>query len=129
MSVEPSTELEQLADRYVTAYTTEDYETLEKVLDPNIRMRHFNRGVDGTGSVPAIQQMKDFSAILPDKGFSERSLIKQIDDETVIVKHVWGGNLKADLPGFGSEGEKLALTLVTFMTFANGRLVDYQDFG
>lgn len=85
MPVEPGAELEQLADRYVT---TEEYETLEKILDPNIRVRHFNRGVDGTGAVPAIQQMKDFSTTLPDKGFTERSLIKQIDDETLIVKHV-----------------------------------------
>lgn len=129
MSTEPTTQLEKLADAYVTAYNNGDYDYLGELLDENIRMRHDPRGVDNTGGAPAIQMMKDFSAILPDKAFSERSLIKQVNDDTVVVRHVWGGMPLADVPGFGTTGERIALELVTFMTFANGRMVDYHDFG
>lgn len=129
MSSDPTTELEKLADAYVTAYNTGDYDHLGQLLDENIRMRHTPRGVDNTGAAPAIQMMKDFSAILPDKGFKERSLIKQVSDDTVMVRHVWGGTPLADVPGFGTQGELIALELVTFMTFDQGRMVDYHDFG
>lgn len=129
MSSEPTTELEKLADAYVTAYNTGDYDYLGELLDEKIRMRHTPRGVDNTGAAPAIQMMKDFTAILPDKGFKERSLIKQVSDDTVVVRHVWGGTPLADVPGFGTKGELIALELVTFMTFDQGRMVDYHDFG
>lgn len=129
MSTEPVTELEKLADAYVTAYNTGDYDYLGELLDENIRMRHYPRGVDNTGAAPSIQMMKDFSAILPDKGFTERVLIKQVTDDTVLVRHVWGGTPLADVPGFGTQGELIALELATFMTFRDGRLVDYHDFG
>lgn len=129
MNTQPTTQLEKLADAYVTAYNTGDYDYLGELLDENIRMRHYPRGVDNTGAAPAIQMMKDFTAILPDKGFSERTLIKQVSDDTVALRHVWGGNPLADVPGFGKKGELIALELVTFMTFANGRMVDYHDFG
>lgn len=129
MSTEPATELEKLADAYVTAYNTGDYDYLGELLDENIRMRHYPRGVDNVGAAPAIQMMKDFSAILPDKGFTERVLLKQVTEDTVVVRHVWGGTPLADVPGFGNEGELIALELATFMRFADGRLVDYHDFG
>ncbi|KAE8765888.1 ester cyclase [Georgenia thermotolerans] len=129
MSIAPATDLEKLADRYVEAYNTGDYDSLQELLDENVRMRHFPRGVDNSGSRPAIQMMRDFTAILPDKGFSKRSLIKQVSPDSVVIRHVWGGTPLADVPGFGEKGKLIALELATFMTFAEGRLVDYQDFG
>ncbi|MFB7860083.1 nuclear transport factor 2 family protein [Rhodococcus qingshengii] len=129
MDSEPTTTLEKLADTYFAAYNTGDYDYLSELLDENIRMRHTPRGVDNTGAAPAIQMMRDFTAILPDKGFSNRTLIKQVSEETVVVRHLWGGNPLADVPGFGTKGELIALELVTFMTFSNGRMVDYHDFG
>ncbi|GAA4663065.1 ester cyclase [Gordonia humi] len=129
MDVQPMTDLEKLADAYITAYNTEDYDYLGGLLDENIRMRHTPRGVDNTGAAPAIQMMRDFTAILPDKGFTQRTLIKQVSDDTVVLRHTWGGTPLADVPGFGTKGELIALELVTFMTFADGRLVDYYDFG
>jgi predicted ester cyclase len=129
MSIEPVTDLEKLADRYVVAYNTGDYDFLGELLDENVRMRHYPRGVDNTGSQPAIQMMRDFTAILPDKGFDQRSLIKQVAPDSVVIRHVWGGTPLEDVPGFGQKGELIAMEVATFMTFADGRLVDYQDFG
>jgi predicted ester cyclase len=130
MDVQPTTDLEKLADAYITAYNSEDYDYLGELLDENIRMRHTPpRSVDNTGAAPAIQMMREFTAILPDKGFTQRSLIKQVSNDTVVLCHTWGGNPLADVPGFGTRGEPISLELVTFMTFADGRLVDYYDFG
>lgn len=124
-----TTELEQLAERYVAAYNAADYDTLNEVLDENVRMRHHNRGVDVTGRDPNVDQMRAFAGIIPDRGFTDRVAITQIGDDQVLVRHVWGGLPVQDVPGFATAGEPLAITLATFMTFSEGRLVDYQDYG
>ncbi|UZG59690.1 hypothetical protein [Rhodococcus opacus] len=91
MNNHPAPELEKLADAYVTANSIGDYEYLTELLEENIDMRHTSGDVDNAGAAPAIQMIKDVTAILPGRGFSECSLIKQVSKSAVVLPHVWVG--------------------------------------
>lgn len=129
MSVETTSKLETLAAEYIRAYNEADYEALEAILAENVHMLHHSRNSDTTGRDANIENMKTFQGILPDRKFTNRTLLQQLNDSQVVVKHVWGGTANIDLPGFAEKDVPFQLPLATFMTFSDGRLVDYEDYG
>lgn len=129
MSVEPTTELESLAADYIRAYNEADYEALEAVLAEDVHMLHHSRNSDTKGRAANIENMKTFQGILSNRKFTDRTLLQQLNDSQVVVKHVWGGTADVDVPGFAEKDVPFQLPLATFMTFSDGRLVDYEDYG
>ena len=129
MSAEPTSELELLAAEYIRAYNAADYEALEAVLAEDVHMLHHSRNVDIKGRDANIENMKVFQGILPDRKFTDRALLQQLNDSQVVVKHVWGGTANVDVPGFAEKDVPFQLPLATFMTFSDGRLVDSEDYG
>lgn len=91
MNTHPVTRPEKLADTCATACSASDYECLTELLDEKIRMRHTSGDVGHTGAASATQMKKDFPAILPGRGISERSLIKQVSKPTIVLRHVRSG--------------------------------------
>lgn len=129
MSVESTATLESLAAEYIRAYNDADYEALETIMADDVHMLHHSRNSDTKGRHANIENMKTFAGILPDRKFTDRVLLQQLNDSQVVIRHVWGGTANIDLPGFAEKDVPFQLPLATFMTFSDGRLVDYEDYG
>lgn len=121
-------ELAQLADAYVDAYNSADFDALSALLADDVHIIHHNRGVEVHGRDAALELFKGYGAAFPDRAFRDRTY-STIVDHQVLVQHTWGGTAAADVPGWASAGEKVALELTTFLHFKDGKLVEYHDYG
>lgn len=121
-------DLAQLADTYVETYNKADMEALGALLADDVHIIHHNRGVEVNGKDAAIALFTGYGAAFPDRKFSNRTRVAHLDGE-VVVQHAWGGTAAASVPGWAEAGETISLDLTTFMTFKDGLLVDYHDFG
>lgn len=121
-------DLAQLADAYVDAYNAADFDALGALLHDDVHIIHHNRGVEVTGKDNAIALFQGYGAAFPDRAFSRRSRVAVLDGD-VVVQHAWGGTAAAAVPGWAEEGETVSLDLTTFLTFTDGKLADYHDFG
>lgn len=121
--------LEALVDEYVTAYNESDFSTLEKMTAEKIHLIHRNRGVDVDNRDDMMASFRQFGELLPDREYHNRRSVVQIDDNTVVVRHSWAGTASVDIPGFGSAGERVGFDLASFMTFRDGQIVEWEDYG
>lgn len=121
-------DLAQLADAYVDAYNAADFDALGALLADDVHIQHHNRGVEVTGKDNAIALFQGYGAAFPDRSFKNRTKVAIVDGD-VLVQHSWGGTAAADVPGWAATGEAINLELTTFLTFADGKLVDYNDYG
>ncbi|WP_342661441.1 hypothetical protein Rruber_05210 (plasmid) [Rhodococcus ruber] len=122
-------DLTALVDEYVTAYNDSDFATLEKLIAEDIHLIHRNRGVDITARAGVLESFRQFGELLPDRAYHDRRAVDQIDDHTVVVRHSWAGTASVDIPGFGSAGERVGFDLASFLTFRDGQIVEWEDYG
>ena len=118
----------QLADTYIDAYNRKDLEAVVAMLASDVHIIHHNRGVEVTGPEAARALYEGYGAAFPDRAFTKRRDVL-VNGDTVIVRHTWGGTAAADVPGWATTGDAVSLDVTTFLTFRDGVLVEYEDFG
>lgn len=123
-------DLVALSNRIVAAYNAKDFDTLKSLIHPDLDFSHVNRGFSYSKRDDLIAVLQMFAKeLMPDRqmGKLERSVV----DGNVIVRVAgWGGTARADIPGFGSAGDKIGITICSIMRFDDaGLLVEWKDFG
>lgn len=121
--------LEALVDKYVTAYNEADFDTLTAMTADSVQLIHRNRGVNIDNRADMLASFRQFGELLPDREYHDRRSVVQLDSTTVVVRHAWRGTASVDIPGFGSAGELVGFDLASFMTFRDGQIVEWEDYG
>jgi len=119
----------ELAEKYVDAYNRADFDALKELVTEDVHVIHHNRGVEVTGRDNVVELYKGYGGAFPDRSFYDRRGISELADGRVLIEHSWGGTAAADVPGWAATGEKIGLEIVTFLTFSDGKIADYHDFG
>ena len=119
-----------LSNQIVRAYNAADFDRLRTLMHPELDFAHVNRGFSFSTSKELIGVLELFAAqLMPDRKMSEPERVVAREDTAVRVAR-WGGTAQADIPGFGSAGDKVELTLCSIMRFdAQGLLVEWKDYG
>jgi ketosteroid isomerase-like protein len=121
---------EAVAERFLLAYNERDIDTLDELFGEQIRVVHYGRGVDTQGHDAVVAMFRaSLSGAFPDRRFlpARRRLIA---GEHVIVEHTWEATAVADSPAYGAKaGEQVTMELVTIITVADGKIVDYTEYG
>ena len=119
-----------LSNQIVRAYNAADFDRLRTLMHPELDFAHVNRGFSFSTSKELIGVLELFAGqLMPDRKMSEPERVVAREDTAVRVAR-WGGTAQADIPGFGSAGDKVELTLCSIMRFdAQGLLVEWKDYG
>ncbi|MGH9156434.1 MAG: ester cyclase [Acidimicrobiales bacterium] len=117
-----------VVDSIVEAYNAKDFARLEGLFAEDVHVVHHNRGVEAANRKELFGLFDAFGAAFPDRQFSNRRAVN-IDGETVVVQHTWGGTAAGDVPGFAAAGEKVSLDLCTVLRVQGGVVVEYHDYG
>ncbi len=121
--------IEQLAEQYVDAYNRNDLDALEALLHDDVHFQHHNREVDYRTKETSMDMFRMAAGAFPGKSFSNR-LSLRVSGDTAILQHTWTCTPTVDAPNMGATaGVPLATELATFLTFRDGKLVEYHDFG
>ncbi|QXW00004.1 MULTISPECIES: nuclear transport factor 2 family protein [Rhodococcus] len=122
-------DLTAVAEKFIDAYNSGDLGRLEAVFGEDAELTHHNRGGTLAGR-PAIMAMFEASGqMMPGKTFVDRQSLDVLGPDRVVVRHTWTVTPTVDVPGMAAAGEKISLDLATFLTFRDGVVVDYHDFG
>lgn len=118
-----------VANRWIEAYNTQDYDTIRALCAPDIRMTHHNRDFAVVGPDPIVESMVAFEQVGPDKRFTEPRT-QYVAGDTVITQQVWTFTAAVDVPVFDAKaGEVTALDLACIWTVRDGKVVEYHDYG
>ncbi|MCE0761986.1 nuclear transport factor 2 family protein [Pseudonocardia kujensis] len=118
-----------LAEAYIEAYNSGDLDRIAATLAEDVEITHHNRGAHAKDKAAAMEMFTGAGQVMPDKHFEGRINLQVTGPDSVVVRHVFVANPKVDIPGFGPAGEEIRLELATFLRFADGLLVEYNDFG
>lgn len=122
-------QIEQLAEQYLDAYNRNDLDALEAILADDVHFVHHNRDVDYSGKETAMEMFRGAAGAFPGKSFSDRQTFR-VSGDTAIIQHTWTCTPTIDAPNMGAQaGVPLSTELATFLTFRDGKLVGYHDFG
>lgn len=124
----PADGLRDLAREVVAAWNAINFEQLERLVDPDVVVTHKNRGVEGRGRNAMFSVIEEMSKAFPDRSIEENGRWAASGD-TVFREAVWHGTAAFDVPGFGAAGEHCRLEVLSLMTFRDGRLVEWCDYG
>ncbi|WP_405146667.1 nuclear transport factor 2 family protein [Nocardia salmonicida] len=117
------------AASFIDAYNSGDLVRIEALLGDDVELTHHNRGVRLVGK-PAVMGMFEIAGkMMPGKAFVDRHSLDALDADRVVLRHRWTATPVVDVPGMGAAGETISLDLATFLTFRDGVVVDYHDFG
>lgn len=118
------------ANGIIQAYNDKDFDKLQSLLAPDIKMAHFNRGASYTSAEELVGVMRAFASdYMPDRQFQPAECM-MVNGNTVVREGYWGGTATVEIPGFAAKGERLSLRLCSVMVFdENGILVDWKDHG
>ena len=118
------------SNQIVAAYNAKDFARMRTLVHPSMDFSHVNRGFSFNKSEDLFGVLEMFAAqLMPDRRMSEPERVIAHQDTVVRVAR-WGGTAQADIPGFGSAGDKVELTLCSIMRFdAQGLLVEWKDYG
>lgn len=129
MSEPSAQEIEALAEQYVDAYNRNDLDALEAILHDDVRFIHHNRDVDYSTKATGMEMFRGAAGAFPGKAFSNRQSLR-ISGDTAILQHTWTCTPTIDAPNMGATaGVPLSTELATFLTFKDGKLIAYHDFG
>ncbi|MEU6643615.1 nuclear transport factor 2 family protein [Saccharomonospora sp. NPDC046836] len=118
-----------LAEQYVAAYNSNDLDALEALLHDDVHFQHHNREVDYSTKTTAMEMFRTAATAFPGKAFSKRVSLR-ISGDTAILQHTWTCTPTVDAPNMGATaGVPLSAELATFLTFQDGLLREYHDFG
>ncbi|TCK22042.1 nuclear transport factor 2 family protein [Pseudonocardia endophytica] len=129
MSSSTTVGLTELAEAYLDAYNSGDLERITSFLSDDVHIVHHNRGVDVRGKQTASELFAGAGQVIPDKRFGDRTALDVIGSDSVVVRHTFTATALGDMPGFAAKGEAISLELATFLTFRDGLLVEYHDYG
>ena len=118
------------SDSLIDAYNRKDFDSLEKMIAPDIDFTHFNRDFVLNSRDALLDILRHFANhLMPDRHFdAPERVIAQGD--TVIREAWYNGNLIADVPGFGNAGDTVRLKFCSIMRFNSaGVLIEWKDFG
>lgn len=124
------TDVAAAAERLVQAYNAKDFDTLERLIAPNIDFAHFNRNFNLSDRGALLDVLRSFAtSYVPDRRFEPPERVQTFGD--TVVREAWyAGTAAVDLPGFGAAGEKFRLKFCSVMRFdASGVLVEWKDYG
>lgn len=122
-------QVEELAEQYLDAYNRNDLDALEALLHDDVHFVHHNRDVDYSGRETAMEMFRGAAQAFPGKSFSERQTFR-VSGDTAIIQHTWTCTPTIDAPNMGAQaGVPLSTELATFLTFSDGKLIGYHDFG
>lgn len=121
-------DISALADEFIDHYNNGRVAEALALCAENLEVTHSNRDVNIKGREAFREILNQFATLLPDKHFENRKY-KHVVGNHVIFEHTWTGTATQDIPGFGAKGETIRLDLATRLTFENGLIVDYHDFG
>jgi hypothetical protein len=125
------------AKALVTAYNEKDFDTLEKLIAPNLDFAHFNRGIAFNNREPVFEIFKKTAfAGVPDRKLSIPERLT-CSGNVAVVEHWWSGTPTkafAEIPGHSDTPatmpEKLRVKLCSVFRFDdNGVLVEWKDHG
>ena len=119
----------RVAAAFLDAYNTLDLAALEAVLDPEVRLVHYGRGIaaEGRDAVLALFA-RSADGPFPDRRF-EPARARLVDGGRVAVEHVWAATAQADVPGMARAGEAVRMELCTIFTVRDGLIVAYDEYG
>ncbi|EHI12682.1 ester cyclase [Mycolicibacterium thermoresistibile] len=121
-------ELLNLAHQVVDAWNRLDLDALRELVDENVVVVHQNRGVAAKGRDLMLETVKQMSEVFPDRRIGETTRWATTGN-TVMRETTWQGTATTDVPGFGAAGEFCKLNVLSIMTFDNGRLTEWCDYG
>ena len=112
----------------VDAWNRLDFDTLRELVHPDVTVVHRNRGVGATGRDAMFETIEAMSGAFPDRSIGETTRWA-VSGATVFRETTWQGTAAVDVPGFGAAGEACRLDVLSLMTFDDGRLVEWCDYG
>lgn len=121
-------ELLALALDVVDSWNRVDLDRLRKLVDEDITVVHQNRGVAATGRDLMLQTVEQMKAVFPDRSIGETTRWATTGN-SIMRETTWQGTATTDVPGFGKAGEFCQLNVLSIMTFENGRLTEWCDYG
>ena len=121
-------ELLALVHEVVDAWNKLDIEKLESLIDENISVVHQNRGVAAVGRDLMLNTVQEMAQVFPDRFIGETTRWA-VTGNSVMRETTWQGTAGADVPGFGDKGEFVKLNVLSIMSFENGRLTEWCDYG
>jgi hypothetical protein len=121
-------ELLAQAHKVVDAWNNLELDVLHDLVDENIVVVHQNRGVAATGRDLMIETVKQMKQVFPDRSIGETTRWA-VTGNSVLRETTWQGTATADVPGFGKAGELCKLNVLSIMTFEDGRLTEWCDYG
>jgi hypothetical protein len=125
----PATDLKIDAEKFIDAYNSGDLGRIEALLGEDVELTHHNRGVHIVGRASVMGMFVVAGQMMPGKAFVDRHSLDVLDSDRVVLRHRWTATPVVDVPGMGAAGETISLDLATFLTFRDGVVVDYHDFG
>ncbi len=123
------TDVTALAEAYIAAYNSGDLESIGAALADDVEITHHNRGAHAKGKEEAMTMFAGAGQVMPDKHFEGRVSLQATGPDSAVVRHTFVANPSIDLPGFGPANQEIRLDLATFLRFADGLLVEYNDYG
>lgn len=118
-----------VVEAYLDAYNGKEIERIEALLDPDLRMRHHNRGFDLRGASVLLDGLRQFEGIAPDRRYHSRRRLL-VCGERVVVEHRWEATFLVDAEAFEVKaGETVALDVCSIFTVRDGLIAEYDDYG
>ncbi|WP_040796411.1 nuclear transport factor 2 family protein [Nocardia higoensis] len=121
-------ELLKLALSVVDAWNRLDIDALRDLVDENVVVVHQNRGVAAKGRDLMLETVQQMSQVFPDRFIGETTRWATTGN-SIMRETTWQGTATADVPGFGNAGEFCKLDVLSIMSFDNGRLTEWCDYG
>ncbi|MBL3667940.1 nuclear transport factor 2 family protein [Streptomyces sp. M2CJ-2] len=128
MSEDNKQELFDRALAVVDAWNRLDFDALRELVHEDVEVVHQNRGVAARGRDLMFETIEAMSKAFPDRSIGETTRWA-VSGNTVFRETVWQGTAAVDVPGFGKAGEHCKLDVLSLMTFEEGRLVEWCDYG
>jgi limonene-1,2-epoxide hydrolase len=119
----------EIVSSFCAAYNEQDFDAMLEFLATDLDFAHFNRGFSFTSSTELVGTLKTFATeYIPDRRLGD-PIRTAVAGNVVYREQIWSGTLIADLPGFGSAGDKISDRLCSVFTVDDGKIVEYIDYG
>jgi limonene-1,2-epoxide hydrolase len=119
----------EVVENFVTAYNALDFDAMIKLLTPDLKFAHFNRGFESSSSEELVETLRTFvNEYLPDRKLGPALRVGSVGG-VVYREQMWTGTLVTDLPGFGSAGDAIEQRFCSVFVVCDGIITEYYDYG
>jgi len=119
----------RVVEAFIDAYNSLDLTKLEALLDADVRLVHYGRGIAAEGREAVLALFaRSADGPFPDRRFVPPRA-RLVDGDRVAVEHVWEATARADVPGMATAGEAVRMELCTIFTVRGDRIVAYDEYG